>query len=402
MSRGIGAIALLLCILPSTSNAQSLFGARGLGVPSEGYDARARALSVNGVGLIGLSTSLINPAEHAGILRRGVSAAFQPSTGSFEFEGQDDGIAGTRFPLIAVLYPTRIGVFTLGYGGVLEQSWAVIAEGREFIGSDTVVTSDLVQHTGGIGQLRFSLARRVTESLALGVALGLYTGNIDRGISRSFPDSADLGGFTGFESHSRWSYSGPLASVGVRWDASADLRAGASFTWSGTLKAKPTEGSETEYEYDMPVRFDVGASGRVGRNLVAAVSGSWISWTSDDYRTPGSNTATAGEQQMEIGGGLEYSALRRGSRIFPLRLGARSSKLPFHTVEEEAPTEWAITGGIGFRLVEDDFGPLAVADIGAERVSREGLAGSGVNGVTRGGLQENFWRFTVSVSLFGR
>ena len=395
-------IVLGLLLLPAAAHAQSLFSSRGLGVPSDGYDARARALGINGVGLLGLSTSLVNPAEPAGILRRGVTAAFQPYSGSFEIEGEDDDFAATRFPLISIFYPTRLGVFHLGYSGVLEQSWAVIAEGQEIVGADTVATSDLVQHTGGVGQLRLGLARRVSDKLAIGGAIGLYTGNIDRGIRRSFPDSAQLG-LIPFETHTRWSYSGPLASIGVRWDPAADLRVGASFTWSGKLKAKPTEGSEVEYEYDMPLRFDVGMSGRVGRNLVAAVSGSLATWTSDDYRTPGSLGATPAENQMEIGGGFEYTELRRGSRVFPLRLGARTSKLPFHLVEEEAPSEWAVTGGIGFRLVEDDFGPLAVADIGAERVSREGFASNGVNNAPdRGPLTENFWRFTVSVSLFGR
>jgi hypothetical protein len=152
------------------------------------------------------------------------------------------------------------------------------------------------------------------------------------------------------------------------------------------------------YEYDMPLRFAVGASGRVGRNLFAAVSGTWVSWTSDDYRTPGNIEATAAEQQMEIGAGIEYQELRSGNRVFPLRLGARTSKLPFHHVGEEAPTEWAITGGLGLRLVEDDFGPLAVADIGVERATREGLSTT----ANPDGLKESFWRFTVSLSLFGR
>ena len=164
------------------------------------------------------------------------------------------------------------------------------------------------------------------------------------------------------------------------------------------MKASPEEGSTTEYEYDMPVRFAVGASGRVGRNLLAAVSGSWASWSSADFRTPGVLEATIADRQMEIGGGIEYQELRRGNRVFPLRLGARTAKLPFHLGDEEAPTEWAVSGGIGLRLVEDDFGPLAVGDIGFERGSREGLSSTSA----AEGLKETFWRFTVSLSLFGR
>ena len=401
MMKRMALFVVVMIGTPLAANAQSLFGTRGLGVPADGYDARARALGVNGVGLIGLSTSMVNPAETAGTLRRGVSATFQPWVGSAEFEGEDDNVSSTRFPLVRILYPTRMGVFSLGYSGVLEQSWAVIADGQEILLSDTVVTRDLVETVGGIGQLRLGFARRVGNRVALGAALGIYTGNIDRGVTRSYPDSLELG-FRGFETHARWNYSGPLAVFGVRFDPMTDVRLGASVTWSGTLKAKPTEGSDVEYEYDMPLRFAVGSSGRIGRNLVAAVSGSWITWTSDDYRTPGNNTPTTAEQQMEIGGGLEYTGIRTGTRVFPLRLGAHTSKLPFHLVDEEAPTEWGLSTGLGLRLVEDDFGPLAVADIGIERIHREGLAGNGVNGSSGGPLTENSWRFTVSVSLFGR
>ena len=395
MKRAFMMLTLLACS-PLAASAQSLFSTRGLGVPAEGYDARARALGVNGVGLTGLSTSTVNPAEQAGFLRRGVTAAFQPWSGSTEFQGEDDNVGGTRFPIMAIFYPTRMGVFTLSYTGLLEQSYAVIADGEEILGTDTVQTADLVEADGGIGQLRLSFARQLSAKFALGVSVGIFTGNIDRGISRTYPDSAI--GLRPFETHNRWSYSGPQASIGALWDPVPDMRIGASVTWSGTLKASPEEGSTTEYEYQMPLRFAAGASGRVGRNLMATVSGSWASWSSDDYRTPGVLEPTTAETEMEIGGGIEYTDLRRGNRVFPIRLGARTSKLPFHLPGEEAPSEWAITGGLGLRLVEDDFGPLAVADVGVERGTREGFASS----TASDGLNESFWRFTVSLSLFGR
>ena len=390
-------IATLLFASPVALHAQSLFDTRGLGTPAEGFDARARALSVNGVGLMGLSTSMMNPAEQAGTVRRGVTASFQPWIGTADFQGEEDDISATRFPLVSIVYPTRIATFTLGYGSVLEQSYAVIAEGQEILGSDTIATQDVVQHVGGIGQLRFGASRYVTGRLAVGLSIGIYTGNLDRGFSRTYPDSTLE--FRDFETHTRWNYSAPQASIGFKWDPVDDLRIGGTMTWSGKLKAEPSDSGPTlSYEYDMPLRFAVGASGRVARNLFAAVSGTWVSWGSGDYRTPGNLEATVAEQQMEIGAGLEYTELRTGNRVFPIRLGARTSKLPFHHVGEEAPTEWAITGGIGFRLVEDEFGPLAVADVGVERATREGLGSS----AAPDGLTEKFWRFTVSLSLFGR
>jgi hypothetical protein len=330
------------------------------------------------------------------MLRRGVTAAFQPWTATTEFEGETGEIGATRFPLIQIMYPTRFGVFTLGYSGVFEQSYSVIAEGEEILGTETVATLDRVENVGGIGQLRFGFARQFSSRLALGASVGLYTGNIDRGLFRSYPDTALQ--LRDFETHRRWEYSGPQATIGVRLDPIRQMRVGASVTWSGTLKAKPQDGTTAEYEYEMPLRIAAGASGTLGRYWLAAVSGSWAGWSSDDFRTPGDAVVTPAQSQTEIGAGLEYAGLRSGSRIFPLRMGARTAKLPFYFNNEEAPTEWALTGGIGLRLVEDDFGPLAVADIGVERGTREGLTSSAV----ADGLTENYWRFTVSLSLFGR
>lgn len=396
MKRAIFA-AVFLAAFPLAAEAQSLFGTRGLGAPSEGYDARARALSINGVGLLGLSTSMVNPAEPAGLLRRGVTASFQPWSGEVEFEGERGDISATRFPLISIMYPTRLGIFTLGYSGVLDGAYALIAEGEEVLGADTVATQDQIENTGGIGQLRLGFARQVSNRLALGVSVGLYTGHINRALFRTYPDTALQ--LRDFETHRRWEYSAPQASAGFRFDpVPGYLRIGGSVTWSGTLKARPAEEATTEYEYDMPLRFAVGASGRVGRDWLAAVTGSFAPWGDGDYRTPGDEEPTIASTEMSVGGGVEYTGLRRGSRIFPLRLGARTTKLPFHREGEDAPSEWAVTGGIGLRLVEDDFGPLAVADIGVERASRTGLGSAS----TQGGLEEHFWRFTVSLSLFGR
>lgn len=388
-------ISALLAVTPLSASAQSLFGTRGLGVPTEGVDARARALASNGVGLLGLTTSLTNPAEQAGVPRRGVTAAFQPWMATTEFEGESGDVSSTRFPLIQIMYPTRYGVFMLGYGGVFEQSYSVIASGEEVLGTDTIETSDLVQNVGGIGQLRLGWARYLSRSLAVGASVGLYTGHLDRGLFRSYPDTALQ--LRNFEIHRRWEYSGPQATVGARWDPLPTVRVGAAVTWSGTIEAEPTEGATTTYEYDVPLRFALGASTTLGRYWLAAASGSWMSWSGDDYRTPGDAEVTIAETQYDIGGGLEYAGLRTSTRIFPLRLGFRTAKLPFHLQGEEAPSEWAVTGGIGLRLVEDDFGPLAVADIGVERGSREGLSSSTISSLT-----ENYWRFTVSLSLFGR
>jgi hypothetical protein len=393
MKRALTVLAFVLA-LPLGAQAQSLFGTQGLGVPLLGVDARARALGLNGVGLLGLSTSLLNPAEQGGIFRRGVSAAFQPWGGSVELNGEDGDVSGTRFPVIAAFYPMRRFTFTLGYSGLLDQSWAIVAERENIFGADTVGITDVLRSSGGISEAKVGAAYYVNDRLSVGASAGFHTGNVIRSITRSYEDSV----FVPFESVDTWKYSGPTASFGVRWDPVPQLRIGAGIVWSGELKATPDSGTAGTHTYDMPLRIHAGASGQVAPRLMLAVSGSFASYGSGSYTAPGASAVTLARNTSEFGAGLEWSELRTGTRIFPLRLGVRSAKLPFYNQGETPATEFAVSGGVGLRLVEDDFGPLAVADVGFERGTRDGWEGTS----SVDGLSEKFWRVTVSVSLFGR
>lgn len=395
MKRAMATLSMLLA-LPLTAHAQSLFGTQGLGTPLPGVDARARALGVSGVGLLGLSTSMINPAEPAGIFRRGFTASFQPWGGSVAFNGEEDDIGGTRFPLMEMFYPYGRVTFTLGYSGLYDQSWAIVAESNQDVGGQIIDITDIVRSTGGIGEVKFGAAYYLNERVSLGASVGLHTGFVQRNVTREFPDTSL--NLLNFESRTRWQYSGPTASLGVRWDPVNAIRVGASVAWSGTLEAEPDSGSALSHEYDMPLRFAVGASANLSPRLLFALSATHSSFGSSSYSTLGTATRSLAENVTEVGGGLEWSEIRTQSRVFPLRVGGRITKLPFHKQGETAATEWAVSGGIGFQLVQDDFGPLAVADLGFERGSRSGWESA----ASPGGLEENFWRVTVSIALFGR
>lgn len=385
---------LLLVALPTAVRAQSLFSTQGLGTPLEAYDARSRALGVNGVGLAGFSASMINPAEPAGAVRRGFSATYQPWGGNTQLDGAKSTVAGTRFPLLGVIYPTRHFTWTLSYSGLLDQSWAVVDESTQIFPTDTVSIRDVERSTGGIGQLKLGAAYMLKPNFAIGAQFGLHTGSVERVVRREFPDSSLLQ----FETRSRWDFTGPLATVGMRWDPSAKARVGASATWSGTLKAKPKDGSTTTYEYDMPLRLTAGASGFISNRLLAAVSANISNYGSGSFTAPGTTAPTVGDRTVDLGGGLEWQEIRSGDRVFPLRAGFRMTKLPFHATGQPAPKEWTASAGMGFRLVEDDYGPIAVADIGFEKGKRTGFEST----VHPDGLKENFWRVSATLSLFGR
>jgi hypothetical protein len=99
-----------------------------------------------------------------------------------------------------------------------------------------------------------------------------------------------------------------------------------------------------------------------------------------------------------VGGGIEYEGVRSVQRVYPIRLGGQWAELPYANPGESVPTEWSGSLGVGFRLAGDEFGPLAVVDAAVERGGRSGLASPQF----ANGLSENFWRFTVSLALFGR
>jgi hypothetical protein len=392
-------IVLSLLSAAAPAGAQSLFGMRGLGVPVDPIDPRARALGSLGTGLLGLNTSLVNPADLAGIRRRGVSATLQPFFGSAELGGLTDNVEGTRFPLIQIMYPARERlVVSLGYGGFLEQSWAVSSNSQEIIGGQPVATSELVSARGAVAQARVSAAYDVSPSVAVGVAAGVYTGDLEREVTRTFPDTANE--FVGFTRLTSWDYRGYLGSLGVRLDPSRATRIAAALTWSSNLDAEPDSGGVVVHTYELPLRFVVGGSALIAPRLLATASAQYSGWSdAADYAPPGTPVGTRmpGRPAWEFGAGVEWERLRTAGRVFPLRLGYRYAQLPFHLTTDEPANEWAASLGLGLRLAGDDFGPLAVADFGLERGRRSGWDGNAI-----GALTENYWRFSASISLFGR
>jgi hypothetical protein len=396
MNKRVLLFLLLVCAAPA--QAQSLFGTRGLGVPVDAIDPRARTLGNVGLGLIGLNTSMVNPAEIAGIRRRGITAALQPFFASEELAGVEDNVSGTRFPLVHLIYPpTARLVIGLGYGGVMDQSWAIFATSRQLLGADSINVRDRVATTGAVAQVRVSAGYELSSRFSVGLAGGVYTGGIERETTRTFPDSII---YNGFSTRQNWNYSAPFFVAGLRYDPSASARVSAALTWSGKLDAESENDGGTDYSYSLPLRLSVGASGLINSRLLANASAQWSKWNeTDNFAAAGSpaDLTVNARPTWEVGGGLEWEELRAGSRIFPIRVGLRYAQLPFHQEADDPAKELTGSFGLGLRLAADDFGPLAVADFGVERGKRTGWTGA-----LPDGLRENFWRFNASITLFGR
>ncbi len=401
MRRALLLLVLLAPGMAAPAGAQSLFATRGLGVPVQAVDGRARALGGVATGLFGFNPSMVNPADLAGVLFRGGVATLQPSSRTEELGGQKGSVGSSRFPLIRVMYPlSRRVVLSAGFGGFLDQSWAVSNTHTELFGTDSVESKDVVSSNGGISQLRVGGAYMLSPSVAIGVAGGVYTGNVAREVTRSFPDSVTFD-LHGFHSRTQWAYSAPLASVGLRVDAGNLVRLGVSGTWAGNLHA--TTDSAASRTFGLPLQLDGGLSAVLSPRVMAVLGGGWAGWSAaaGDFRQAGAgadspNQQTTARDVYHLGGGVEWGGARSSAgRTFPLRLGFNYAQLPFYVAGETPANEWSGSAGIGYRFAGNEDSPYAVGDFSIERGRRTG-------GPVATPLKESFWRLTISLALFGR
>jgi hypothetical protein len=393
--RRIGILLACLMVGAVPVAAQSLFASRGLGVPMEATDARARVLGGLGIGLLGLDVSLVSPATPAGTLRKGISAVMVSSPSTMRLGDRRAFVTGTRFPLIQAVLPVGTRwVLSAAYGGYMDQAWNVQTDRLEAIGPDTVPVHDNIKSSGGVGQYRVGLAYSLSSRLALGVSAGGYSGQQQILLSRKFTDTTTLTEVESFQSRLARKYGAPLVSAGLRWDPVSFARLGASVTVPGKLKVTSQKGLENR-TVPLPVQVAGGASAYLSPGLLLAASARWSGWSKADAALTTSNTPAgvpAARDTWEIGGGLEYASTARQTRSVPLRLGFRYAELPF-SLNGQLPSEWAVGGGLGLR-VGQRLDPQALIDLGVER----GTRGSTANG----GLQETFWQVSLSVSLFSR
>lgn len=391
------AIALIAGLAATPLAAQTLFATRGLGMPLTPLDARARALGGIGTGIVGFDLSLTGPADIAGIGRRGVVAALQPGTASPEIDGQKGDIGASRFPLIRLVYPINPKlVASLGYGTVFEQSWSVAVNGTEPFGDDTVGTRDVFSAVGGVSRLGLGFAYRLTPNLSVGLTGGLYTGNLDRRITRTFADTTLNLGLQPFDTRLQWDYSGTWGAAGVRFDVPDIARLSASVTFSGDLKLNGVDEAARDDRSKMPVIVSAGASSVLSSTLLAAAGVEWAGGAEGQVLQT-ADAVSLRRNTWRLGGGLEYGGWQGETRTYPIRLGFNWAQLPFYDQDETPASEWAAAFGFGLNVTGDSASPLAGLDMAIERGRRSGLKSLTVPD----GLSESFWRLTFSLSLFG-
>lgn len=366
--------------------AQSLFSGRGLGLVVEPQSARSHALGGVTLGLPGPEISWTNPAGAVGLPVPGLLVSVQTDLFDARYSGRTAEGSTTRFPLVLGAFPLgEKWALTAGFGGFLDQRFAVEQADTIAFGSDTLAVLDRSSSEGGVSRLRLGAAYRIVPTLSAGVGVDVYTGGVQRVAGRVFPDETQP---RCCSASFRYSGLGGLASLD--WNPSEALSVSLAGTAGGTLEAEPQDSVGSGRSYDLPATATLGATGRVSTGLLLAASAGWSRWSALNSALTSQGGA---RDTWAVRGGVEWDALEIAGRVVPLRLGARSQQLPFRWGTQaglsDFATERAISGGTGVVLA----GGATRADLGVER---------GARGREGDGLSETFWRFTFSVSVLGQ
>jgi hypothetical protein len=350
----------------------------------EPVDARSHALGGLGLGLFGPAVVPTAPAAAADLVAPEVSLTLVQSWANLEGPANPNA-GGARFPVIGVAYPLfGVGFATLTFGSVLDQRWQAESEGEIDLAGETVGVTDRFASDGGVSAVRLGFARRVSPALAIGVNVGVFTGDLTRTFTRSFDASAGGPLIPSFTSRGVWSYEGPTLGFGAQWDIEDFFRAAGTITWSGKLDANPVDGTDGRGEtYEIPTEYRFGVSGALLPTLTLVLGATYANW---EGAVDGSDQ---GRGTLAFGAGVELGDFRILGREAPLRLGYRRADLPFRLDGADA-SESALTGGLGLNLAQFEDVPLARMDFAVEKGSR-----------SAGPINESFWRAVMTIRVAG-
>lgn len=378
----IAVAALLAFFAPAA--AQEPATAAGLGYPVPPLDARAAALGGTGVGLLGGTFSLRNPAELTEHPAAGISLSMAPE--ALDLEALDGSVSTGRNRLSVVRAVVPLGRWAagVGFGAEMDQDWTLRIQDTLVLSENRFPFEEVREHDGGISAIDLSLARQVGP-LSFGVSGQRLTGALRQTFSRRFeadPDEEDGSPLRAVSSERTLSYEAYRVKGGVSFRVPGRLLLGGSVSHTSDLRVHPEDPDEARRYMDMPVAAEVGGSARLGEFLVTAAGG-WTGWSKVGEVRPG----TAAYDVVWAGTGVEFTGWQVRGVDVPLRLGARAGELPFAPAGGEPPVERALTAGFGAVV----RGGLAQLEAALEVGQRGDLPESG--------LDESFRRFTMTFSI---
>lgn len=379
--------AVLLGILPpAEAAAQSFLGFRALGSPVLASDGRTVGVGNIGIGLSGLEFSVADPSVAARLALPTVTASMQPTWGSFELGDETGSSHTSRFPLIGIAFPIleARGTATLTLAGFMEQEWTGERTESIRLGDRMVLVEDRFRTTGGSSVMRIGWAQRFGPRLAVGVSAGAYTGGLEQLFDRQLDSLTITGTVRPYSEFNEWRYSGYTFTAGASADPHNLIHLAAAVEWSGDITETPGPGTEGGAStYSVPLRLSGGGTVRLTSRLQLNGSVAYQDWS---VATGFPKDVVSG-LRFTYGGGLEWRAIEREARSFPIRVGYRRVAPPFR-YQRYDPVETLWSAGMGANLIEQAGIRFGWIDLAVEYGTR-----------TSHPLTERFWRGTVSLGI---
>jgi len=375
--------AILLVLLAPDARAQdSMFGIRGLGFL--GRPVSARSAGMGGGAAMFDGTSAVGPASLAAFHGLAGWAVAAGSDHSFNAGTGEVSLRAMRFPTFgfAAAVSSKLSV-GLNVSDYLNRNWDVQQTDTVTPRDSALTVTDKTKSLGGVSDIRFAAAYRISTRIAVGLGFHVLTGAAQTSVERDFPtDSA----YTPFTQTTETDYRGFGVSVGAFVTPTPRLVLGASARFNGRLSATNPGGRAS---VRLPTELNGGAYLTLLDGVAIATTVGHANWSvaSADLQAAGQAPS---RDVWSVGVGAEVALLRMFGTIMPLRAGYRWRQLPFlvgtDTLNQRANplSEQAVSGGFSFALA----GGRANVDVAVEAGSR-----------TAGALTERFTTMLLGLSI---
>jgi len=217
--------------------------------------------------------SPLTDAVLADVRRMSASVTSGASWRSVDAGGVQSSLRGTRFPAMVITGPvTRRIVVAGGFTTYLDRSFGVVIQDTiDLRGVQQPITDQIISD-GAVSDLRFAVAARLHNRLALGLGLHRLTGSTRVVATRTFADSL----YRTTTARDEVAYGGVGGSASLLFDLTSDVRVAGWFRTDSKLRADV--GGITVAENDLPRMYGAGVQWRAGAQASVAGTVSWRNW----------------------------------------------------------------------------------------------------------------------------
>ncbi len=359
------AATIAVTFAATASAAQGSLATQGYGYPTGQLSAAAAALG--GANAETDPASALNPGAIGLVNRYSIFALFEPEFRRTRAAGNEANTRTIRFP--AFMLTGAVGRFSAAasFTTLLDRTYVSTLVDTQVVAGDPVPSSLGSSSNGAMSDARFAVSYWFTRKVQVGVAVHAISGENRIFVSRSFPDSTNIGGVS---QASTINFSGRAYSMGAIYSPSPKLILGASARFGGTVDAK--QDIVLLGEGKVPRRFGAGASYYGIPNTTLSARIDRTEWSGLDP-LGGANMSTF--DATDIGLGVDVLGPRLGGVATIARLGARDRSLPFGLNGAQV-NERTFSGGVGVPLGRS----RGQIDLALQRAVR-----------TTGGVNERAW-----------